>query len=80
MKKLRKAVVPSVTENKTDAVKTPVSDHRESEGLVQDRLKESTRDLIQEEVWTHLPLERKLITYMLCASTCFHKNFVVHPE
>lgn len=27
-----------------------VSDHRESEGLVQGRLKESTWDLIQEEV------------------------------
>ena len=27
-----------------------VSDHRESEGLVQGRLKESTLDLIQEEV------------------------------
>ena len=40
---------------KQNRYRSSLSDHPESEGLVQGRLKESTRDLIQEEVWTHLP-------------------------
>ena len=45
---------------------TPVRDHPESEGLVHGRLKESAWDLIQEEVWAYVPLERKLIACSMC--------------
>ena len=58
---------------------TPVSDHPESEGLVHGRVKESAWDLIQEEVWVYVPLERKLIACSMCIYV-FSERFLHTPR